>query len=176
VTGTPDDDPGRDRSPRLSSERLSALATVGGVLAIVLVVVAANLIGRLGDDDPPAPDATAPVAGATTSIPADELATMTPEEIAADALQDRGEIADQKVLPGTAKFRDKVQELAGARPYEFTMTSFNVLGSQHSAPGGAAQEFAPGRVRAEWSAALLATYGSTVVGLQELQAAASPSR
>ena len=36
------------------------------------------------------------------------------------------------------------------------VTSFNVLGSQHTAPGGAAPEFAPGRVRTDWAANLVA--------------------
>jgi endonuclease/exonuclease/phosphatase family metal-dependent hydrolase len=168
VTGTPDDDPGRERSSRFSSEQLSVFATVGGVLAIVGVIVAANLLGTF-HDGAPRPEKKAPAAASSSKIPADQLADMSPEEVAADALKDRGEIAEQKVLPGTAEFRDKVQKLAGAQPYDFTVTSFNVLGSQHTAPGGAAQEFAPGRVRSEWAAGLLASYGSTVVGLQELQ-------
>lgn len=178
MTGTRHDQPGGVGAPRPSSERLSALATVGGVLAIVLVVVAANLLGGLGDGAPPPAGRTPTAAGSGSAtptggppgIPAEQLATMSPEQVAADALEDRGEIADQRVLPGSARLRARVQRLAGAQPYEFTLTSFNVLGSQHTAPGGASQEFAPGRVRAEWSAALLASYGSTVVGLQELQA------
>lgn len=156
------------QEPRSSSERVTALATVGGVVAIVGVIIAANLLGTFRGDEPPASQGPAP--SAPTSIPAEQLATMSPEEIASDALKDRGEIAIQKVLPGTAKFRDKVQKLAGAQPYDFTITSFNVLGSQHTAPGADAQEFAPGRIRAEWSAALLSSYGSTIVGMQELQA------
>ena len=31
------------------------------------------------------------------------------------------------------------------------MTTFNVLGSQHSAPGGAAAEFADGTTRIGWA-------------------------
>ncbi|MGZ4496150.1 MAG: endonuclease/exonuclease/phosphatase family protein [Nocardioides sp.] len=158
--------PGPDE-PR-TSERVTVLATVGGVLAIVGVVVAANVLGGLGRHDRSAAQ-HGPAPAAASTIPAEQLATMSPEKIAADALKDRGKIALQKVLPGTAKFRDKVQRLAGAQPYDFTMTSFNVLGSQHTAPGGDAQEYAPGRIRSEWAAALIASYGSTIVGLQEVQ-------
>jgi endonuclease/exonuclease/phosphatase family metal-dependent hydrolase len=168
VTGTEDDETGDGQRPRASSERMSAFATVGGVLAIVGVVVLANVIGSFGTDAPV--PGKAPAAAAATTIPPEQLATMSPEEIAADALEDRGEIAEQKVLPGTAKFRDKVQKFAGAQPYDFTITSFNVLGSQHTAPGADAQGYAPGRIRSEWAAALVASYGSSIVGLQELQA------
>ena len=61
------------------------------------------------------------------------------------------------------------------------MTTFNVLGSQHSAEGGAASEFAAGTTRIGWAVELLAAYQSDIVGFSELQsdqyavlAAASP--
>lgn len=167
-----DQPPGRSAgsgTPRLSAERRNAFATVGGVVAIVLVIVVANLAGKLGNANTPTPG-VAPVPASADRTTAAELAGMTPEEIAAEALSDRGQIADQKVLPGTAKFRERVQKFAGDQPYSFTMTSFNILGSQHTAPGGAAAEYAPGRVRTEWAAGLMASYGATIVGLQELQA------
>lgn len=53
---------------------------------------------------------------------------------------------------------------------ELTVTTFNVLGSQHTAPGGSARHYAPGRVRTEWAADLVLSTGSAVVGLQEVQA------
>lgn len=47
--------------------------------------------------------------------------------------------------------------------------TFNILGSQHTAPGGARPNFAPGRVRAEWAKNLIAQRGSTLIGLSEPQ-------
>ena len=169
MTGTPEDERNGAPGQGASSERLSVLATVGGVVAIAGVIVAANLMGPFGEHAP-APSRPAAASATPSIIPPQRLARMSPQQVAADALKDRGAIAPQKVLPGAAKLRDRVQKLAGAQPYAFTMTSFNVLGSQHTAPGGDAQEFAPGRIRAEWAAALLSSYGSTVAGLQELQA------
>lgn len=47
--------------------------------------------------------------------------------------------------------------------------TFNILGSQHTAPGGARPNFAPGRVRAEWAKNLIDQRGATLVGLSEPQ-------
>lgn len=157
---TPPDEP--------RSERSAALATVGGVLAIVLVVVAANLLGRAGGDDTGPEPAPAPVAAERTS--AAELATMSPQEIARESLEDRGRVALQSVPSGGRSLASSAEKIANrAQPFDFVLTTFNILGSQHTAPGGPAAEFAPGRLRTEWAAGLLASYGSSVVGLQELQ-------
>ncbi len=170
MTGTPDDEPGREQPSRLTPERLSALATVGGVVAIVLVVVAANLLGRLGGDTPAATPAAASGPGADRTRAA-ELATMDPAEIAGDALKDRGPIAPQQQVPdGAASLARAAEKAAAGQPYSFTLTTFNILGSQHSAPGGPAQRFAPGRIRTEWAADLVEAYGSDIVGFQEIQA------
>ncbi|WP_341926616.1 endonuclease/exonuclease/phosphatase family protein [Nocardioides psychrotolerans] len=157
-----------DDDDRSSSERLGVLATVGGVVAIVLVVVVANLLGRSGsDDDAPTPQAAA-VPSSPLSTSAADLATMSPEEIASSALEERGEVA--QALPSGAKsLANAAEALAGDQPFDFVLTSFNILGSQHTAPGGAASEYAPGRIRTEWAASLVNAYGSSVVGLQEIQ-------
>lgn len=47
--------------------------------------------------------------------------------------------------------------------------TFNILGSQHTAPGGARPNFAPGRVRTEWAKNLINQRGSTLIGLSEPQ-------
>lgn len=150
------------------SERRAALATVGAVVAIVLVVVGANLLTRgAGGGADPAPGA--PAAAEPSTPTAAELETMSPQEVADAALLDRGEVAPQALPSGAGRLRNRVQDLVTAQPYSFTLTTFNILGSQHTAPGGAAAEYAPGRVRTEWAAALVASYGSSIVGLQELQ-------
>ena len=47
--------------------------------------------------------------------------------------------------------------------------TFNILGSQHTAPGGARPNFAPGRVRTEWAKNLINQRGATLIGLSEPQ-------
>ncbi len=47
--------------------------------------------------------------------------------------------------------------------------TFNILGSQHTAPGGDRPNFAPGRIRAEWAKNLINQRGATLVGLSEPQ-------
>ena len=152
------------------TEQRNALGTIGGVVAIVLVVVAANLVGRIGGGEREPGPAAATTSPSGQRLTRAQLDTMSPEEIAADALQDRGEVALQPVPAGGRRLAGKAERLASDQPYDFTLTSFNVLGSQHTAPGGDAQEFAPGRIRAEWTVRLVGAYGSSVVGMQELQA------
>ena len=52
---------------------------------------------------------------------------------------------------------------------DFVISSFNVLGSSHSAPGGTRPSMAPGKTRIRWVARLLASRGVDVVGFQEFQ-------
>jgi endonuclease/exonuclease/phosphatase family metal-dependent hydrolase len=52
---------------------------------------------------------------------------------------------------------------------DFTISSFNVLGSNHTVRGGTHARWASGPVRAHWATALLLGHGVDVVGLQELQ-------
>lgn len=54
---------------------------------------------------------------------------------------------------------------------EFVVSSFNVLGGSHTAPGGPRTSMAPGETRIQWVAQLLARHDVDVVGLQEFQVA-----
>jgi endonuclease/exonuclease/phosphatase family metal-dependent hydrolase len=49
------------------------------------------------------------------------------------------------------------------------LTSFNVLGSNHTEPGGGRLNEAPGRIRSEWSTEFLEGYGADIVAFQELK-------
>jgi endonuclease/exonuclease/phosphatase family metal-dependent hydrolase len=51
----------------------------------------------------------------------------------------------------------------------FTIMTMNVLGSQHTAPGGDEPNMAPGRIRAEWASTYFGMRGASLVGLQESQ-------
>ena len=57
----------------------------------------------------------------------------------------------------------------GPPKLDFVLSSFNVLGSSHSAPGGTRSAMAPGTTRIRWVAGLLARHGVDVVGFQEFQ-------
>ena len=54
-------------------------------------------------------------------------------------------------------------------PDEFVATSFNILGSQHTEPGGGVPEWAPGRLRSEWAANLIQRTKTGIMGFQEIQ-------
>jgi endonuclease/exonuclease/phosphatase family metal-dependent hydrolase len=149
---------------RPHSERTTVLATVAGVAAIVLVVLFANLIGNVGPDSQPgAGSLGATATGSATPTPQREVLDQLPaEEVAALGIDSRPPV-------GAKALAKAAEKAAAVQPYTFRISSFNVLGTQHTAPGGDAQEFAPGRVRADWAADLVGAYGASVVGMQEVQ-------
>jgi endonuclease/exonuclease/phosphatase family metal-dependent hydrolase len=53
--------------------------------------------------------------------------------------------------------------------FSFTLSTFNVLGSNHTTPRSNAGEFSPARVRTEWTVDHLRSIDAGVVGFQELQ-------
>ncbi len=79
----------------------------------------------------------------------------------------RGNRVNRGTPPGVAApaARRKVRAADG----QLVVTSFNVLGSQHTKPGGGAASYAPGRIRTEWSADSLKAGAADIVGFQELQ-------
>ncbi|MCY7395480.1 MAG: endonuclease/exonuclease/phosphatase family protein [Nocardioides sp.] len=161
-----------------TAEQRTTVATVAGVLVIVVVVVLVNLVGR-SDGDTSSALAGAPSASATATASTDyddpdryeALTSTAPTDVAESALAERGEIVEQPTTAGSQELASAAEKIARAGvSYSFTMASFNILGSQHTAPGGDATGYAPGRVRAEWAAALVASYDASIVGLQEVQA------
>ncbi|WP_435743044.1 endonuclease/exonuclease/phosphatase family protein [Nocardioides sp. SYSU DS0663] len=165
----PLDEQSAERELERRAERRAALGTVGGVVAVVAVVALANLLPG-GGGEPAAGPAASPSASRTSAA---ELARLSPQEVAEAALLDRGDVAPQalqRVPRGAEELARRAQDEAADDPYSFTLTTFNILGSQHTAPGGSAAEYAPGRLRTEWAAGLVASYGASIVGLQEIQA------
>jgi len=169
------------QKPRLTPEQRNTAATIGGVVAIVLVVLVVNLLVRAtGSDSAPVASPPGASAGVSASDPStdydaasqyDAVTSAAPADLAASALAGRGGVAAQKTTAESRRLASSAEKIASAGvPYSFTMTSFNILGSQHTAPGGDAKGYAPGRIRTEWAAGLIASYGASIVGLQELQA------
>ncbi len=80
----------------------------------------------------------------------------------------RGDLADRATPPGVRPRAAVPTPRRRASP-EVRVTSFNVLGSQHTRPGGGTGQYAPGRIRSEWTKALLQDLDSGIVAFQELQ-------
>lgn len=116
----------------------------------------ANESGQLGNGTiVPAAMPAEPAApwGPGTVVTDQQVKKWTPAKIASNA------IAGRPSATGRAKQGSLNAEVM----------TFNILGSQHTAPGGARPNFAPGRVRAEWAKNLIAQRGATLVGLSEPQ-------
>jgi hypothetical protein len=64
----------------------------------------------------------------------------------------------------------KASEPATTAPFDVVVGTFNVLGSQHTAPGGDRQRFPPASVRSPKAAALMLKHNVDIIGTQELQA------
>lgn len=79
----------------------------------------------------------------------------------------RGNREDQSTPPGVKVASPRMAAPKATK--DVKVTTFNILGSQHTSPGGGATNYAPGRIRGEWSAAVLHNYGSSIVGFQEMQ-------
>ncbi|WP_205471177.1 cutinase family protein [Nocardioides sp. SYSU D00038] len=96
----------------------------------------------------------APVAFKRNTETDAQLARMAPGEIV------ERQLGDRPAVPAAAK------KVTG---YHFRIMTFNVLGSQHTSPSGGRSDWAPGRIRAEWSSELIGAKTPSLIGTQELQ-------
>ena len=80
---------------------------------------------------------------------------------------DRGDREDRSTPPGVSGTARRV--VLAREGSTVVATTFNALGSQHTRPGGGAGNYAPGRIRSEWTADLVRGLRSSFVGFQELQ-------
>lgn len=77
-------------------------------------------------------------------------------------------IAARKARRKAAREKREAERLA-SMPISFKVGSFNVLGSQHTAPGGGRRNFPPASTRTPAAAALVGKHGVDILGTQELQ-------
>lgn len=112
-----------------------------------------NEVGQLGTAA-----VTAKATPATTAIPAPEqqrLDAMGPAQVA------QHDLGDRPAVSAAAQ--------AATAPTSVRVMTYNVLGSNHTKPGGDAAEYAPARLRTEWESAIIAADSSGLVGTQEAQ-------
>ena len=107
------------------------------------------------------------------------LATSLDEREAAALTEELEDLLDEQT--STPKTRSEPTASASPLPtvpnvsapqavsLEFVLSSFNVLGSSHTAPGGNKPQMADGVVRIRWAKQLLSNKGVDVVGFQEFQ-------
>lgn len=86
------------------------------------------------------------------------------------------ELARLERLAEARAAREKAERIAerkaakaAAQPFSFQVASFNVLGSNHTAPGGERQSFPPAGARTPQAAAVIRSHGTDLVGLQEVK-------
>ena len=159
---------------------LRAVDAIAGVAMVGVLAVGGGLaLGFYGTE---APEIAPPVesdyaagtitaedfeAGAEDEPPAEEKVEKKPRK---PEKPDRAP-DDGKLLPGGSPLvfpGDPVPPEPVAQPVEFVISSFNILGSTHTA-GNSRPRFAPGPVRARAVPGLLASHGVEIVGFQEMQ-------
>ncbi len=90
-------------------------------------------------------------------VPATEVAKVDREALLAERAEAKAERQASRAVTNDA-------------PFEVRVGTFNVLGSQHTAPGGDRQRYPPASTRNVGAGNLVAKHGVDILGTQELQA------
>lgn len=174
------------RAPKAGRRTSPITRIAAGVLALgVIVAILATARLSASEGDSTAVDVGERVASRSTPA-------STPTETGSGATASRSApttVPVQKVLqaavveqkPPQVLHRERVEKIAAEKatrapqvepdaPFEVTIGTFNVLGSQHTAPGGDRRRYPPASVRTPGAASLIEAHGIDVVGTQELQA------
>lgn len=150
-----------------------------GAVAVVVAVILAAL--TLDLDGSPRQEAAIPAAGSPAPTDIVEQVAARPrktEPKTAKAQVVERERAVKKlvrVAQSKADYREDLLMKLGRVPVGATaptsvrISSFNLLGAGHTAPGGDRKGFASGATRMAWSASLLQLHDVDVVGFQEFQ-------
>ena len=147
----------------MAEEKSGLWALLATACAVTgLVVLAGFVVAPHGDEAALNPAALHPTDGATYIAGPQSVLPQT--ELVAEPRLGRPVTLTKKPEP-------KVRKAPVDPPaLDFTISSFNVLGSSHTARGGAHARFAPGRVRMQAASSLVLDHGVDVVGFQEMQA------
>lgn len=162
--------PSKHRAPTTRAPVTLVRRAISSTIAVLVVgvgVAAAQVAGPFDDG-----------AGASLSI----SSRSVPQAVV--------ELQPQRVVPGAeleltpARVRElrriekarvariKAEKIAGrraAKPFTVRLASFNVLGSNHTAPGGERQNYPTAGFRTPQAAGVINGHGSDLVGLQEVK-------
>jgi hypothetical protein len=183
-------------SPRSRLRPGSQLIPTLGIVLVLALLVAGVVALRTSGSGPDAADpsdASSLADGPSTAIDdgADESPeptsepTSEPTAIETPAIEPLPAATvrklERKVEARKAELADRVQEaerlardvrrrrLRRTAPFDVRIGTFNVLGSQHTAPGGERRNYPPASVRSPAQAAFINEHGLEIVGMQELQ-------
>jgi len=137
------------------------LALVTAAIFVTLVAVGVGYVVHHDSDTVSNPHSTRTTpAQSSSASPAPELPTMIP-----------GNPLTLTAKPSPTKKPKKKKPKKPEPPpvLDFTLTTFNMLGSSHTAGGGKRPGMASGRVRAGRAAVLLNRHSTDVAGFQEMQ-------
>ncbi|HSV38279.1 MAG TPA: hypothetical protein VLI04_05915 [Nocardioidaceae bacterium] len=153
----------------LSSWRALAVAS-----STTLLVVGLGTLGQWVEPDTTPTSAAARINYAETDALSAAVSSVAaqPASLEAAQLSNSGIAA----LARHAEHRARIElkqikraERLAKTPFSFVFAVFNILGSNHTAPGADADSYAPGRLRAEWAAQVAAGWGMDVIGFSEIQ-------
>jgi hypothetical protein len=155
---------------RLGDDGPARAADLSGLTAPTDVVVRSAGTPRARSARERAASPAAPGA-ADPADPADPAAQRRLETAVSErsaALEDLLARAEKKARQEARAVRKAEKAVSGA-PFSVAVGSFNVLGSQHTVPGGDRASWPPASVRSVGAANLIAKHGVDIVGTQELQ-------
>jgi alpha-tubulin suppressor-like RCC1 family protein/endonuclease/exonuclease/phosphatase family metal-dependent hydrolase len=129
-------------------------------------------VGQLGDGGVQAVKSLRAAGQTTRSEPVHQV-DLDPSDVPSERYLDRATAAQvaRTALASrpTVTAPDPRTSRRQVAPAPFTIMSINVLGSQHTAPGGDEPNMAPGRLRAEWASTYFGMRNASLVGMQESQ-------
>jgi alpha-tubulin suppressor-like RCC1 family protein/endonuclease/exonuclease/phosphatase family metal-dependent hydrolase len=132
-----------------------------GLAGPVPVCWGSNEAGQLGASGT-APVARSAVSSADSARARDVVRRGAVALRLSPSAQVEREIGDRPAVSESARRKAK-------KSFTTKVLTFNLLGSQHTAPSGDRPDWAPGRIRSEWASSLIATRDGSLVGLQEIQ-------
>ncbi|MBF4161889.1 endonuclease/exonuclease/phosphatase family protein [Nocardioides acrostichi] len=162
-----------------------------GALAVALVV-GGVVVGSRTDVVPSAAHLLSPEHGASASSSPSASGEIADEAVTQDPALRTQRVASGKQLHLTAAAKRELREQArlarlarikarkariaaakaaklAAQPFTIDIATFNVLGSNHTAPGGDRPNLPPASVRTPGAIGAIRAHGSDIVGMQELK-------
>ena len=173
-------DPSKHRAPTSRAPRSVVRRTLAAAVALTVVgvgVAAATQVPAVVDGGA----ASMSISGrAATPVVEDTPQAVLPGHELRLTKAAVAEIERQERLARERAAREKAERIAAreaakqaakvaAQPFSFQVASFNVLGSNHTAPGGERRSFPPAGTRTPQAAAVIRSHGTDLVGLQEVK-------